>query len=216
MFQNSSMFTGIVEEIGVVKAIGSGSVTVRGKLVLDGTKPGDSIAVNGACLTVIAIDGDGFSVEIMPETKRLTNIGGLHVGDCVNLERAMPAMGRFGGHFVQGHVDAVGKIASIEKEGEAHILTINLPEEIAVYLVKKGFIAVNGVSLTIISCSRSQFSVSLVGFTKQHTNLGTIRQGMLVNLEIDIIAKYIEKFYHPNKESGLISLLDWHDYMKAR
>lgn len=216
MFQNSSMFTGIVEEIGVVKAISSGSVTVRSKLVLDGAKPGDSIAVNGACLTVIAIDGDGFSVEIMPETKRLTNIGGLHVGDCVNLERAMPAMGRFGGHFVQGHVDAVGKIASIEKEGEAHILTINLPEEIAVYLVKKGFIAVNGVSLTIISCSRSQFSVSLVGFTKQHTNLGTIRQGMLVNLEIDIIAKYIEKFYHPNKESGLISLLDRHDYMKAR
>ena len=208
MFQNSRMFTGIVEEIGVVKAIGSGSVTVRGKLVLDGAKPGDSIAVNGACLTVIAIDGDGFTVEIMPETKRLTNIGGLHVGDNVNLERAMPAMGRFGGHFVQGHVDAVGKIASIEKEGEAHILTINLPEEIAVYLVKKGFIAVNGVSLTIISCSRSQFSVSLVGFTKQHTNLGTIRQGMQVNLEIDIIAKYIEKFYHPNKESGLISLLE--------
>lgn len=216
MFQNSNMFTGIVEEIGAVKAVSSGSITVQSRVVLEGTKLGDSIAVNGACLTVIALDGDSFSVEIMPETKRLTNIGGLHVGDFVNLERAMPAIGRFGGHFVQGHVDAVGKIASIEKEGEAQILTINLPEELAVYLVKKGFIAVNGVSLTIVNCSRSQFAVSLVGFTRQNTNLGKMRQGMQVNLEIDIIAKYIEKFYHPNKEKGLISLLDRNDYLKAR
>ena len=210
------MFTGIVEEIGFVKAIASTSLTVQAKVVLEGSKAGDSIAVNGACLTVIGMTKDGFTVEIMPETKRLTNIGAAHVGDTVNLERAMPAQGRFGGHFVQGHVDAVGKIVSMEPDGEALIVSVSVPEDVAMYLVKKCFVAVNGISLTVIDCSASKFSVSLVGFTRQNTNLGKIRQGGPVNLEIDIMAKYIEKFYHPNKEKGMISLLDQYDYLKAR
>lgn len=216
MFQNSVMFTGIVEEIGEVKAISLNSVTIRCNVVLGETKPGDSVAVNGACLTVISINRDSFSVEIMPETKRLTNIGYLRPGDSVNLERAMPATGRFGGHFVQGHVDAVGKIAAIEQENNAAIINVSVPEEIAAYLVKKAFIAVNGVSLTIIDCDRSKFAVSLVGYTRSHTNLGKIKLGMPVNLEIDIIAKYIEKFYHPDKDKGLINLLERYDYLKAR
>lgn len=210
------MFTGIIEEIGTVKTVGGNSLTIQGKIVLEGTKTGDSIAVNGACLTVIGLNKDSFTIEIMPETKRLTNVGTVRTGDSVNLERAMPAQGRFGGHFVQGHVDAIGKIASLEADGEALIVTIGAAEDITSYIVKKCFIAVNGISLTVIKCSSSAFSVSLVGYTRQNTNLGKMRQGGAVNLEIDIIAKYIEKFYHPNKEKGVISLLDQYDYLKAR
>jgi len=210
------MFTGIIEEIGTVRSIANAGLTVQGKVVLEGTRLGDSIAVNGACLTVIGLAKDSFTVEIMPETKRLTNIGSVHVGDPVNLERAMLAQGRFGGHFVQGHVDAVGKIMSLQPDGDALIVSISAPEEIAGYLVKKCFVAVNGISLTVISCERSHFSVSLVGYTRQNTNLGKSRQGNAVNVEIDIIAKYIEKFYHPNKQKGVISLLDQYDYLKER
>lgn len=208
------MFTGIVEETGIVTAVDSNSLTVQGKVALEGTKIGDSIAVNGVCLTIINVNKEHFTVEIMPETKRLTNLGSLHTGDIVNLERAMPATGRFGGHFVQGHIDAVGKIESIENEGEALIISISTSKEIAGYLVKKGFIAVNGVSLTIVDCGHSQFIVSLVGFTRQATNLGKVRHGAPVNLEIDIIAKYIERFSQPNTESRLISLLDQYGYLK--
>ncbi|MFA5064207.1 MAG: riboflavin synthase [Dehalococcoidia bacterium] len=210
------MFTGIIEETGSVQQLSAKSLTVQANVVLPGTALGDSISVNGACLTVIDITKSAFTVEIMPETRRLTNIGDLHVGDQVNLERALSAQGRFGGHFVQGHVDAVGKVASMVPEGEAVIMSVNAPEEILKYLVKKCFIAVNGVSLTVIQCGTSQFSVSLVSFSRQKTNLGRLKQGNKVNLEVDIIAKYIEKFYHPGKQEGIISLLDQYDYLKAR
>lgn len=216
MFPVSLMFTGIIEETGIVKASASGSLTIQGKIVLESTKLGDSIAVNGACLTVIGMTKDSFTVEIMPETKRLTNIGSLRVGEVVNLERAMSVQGRFGGHFVQGHVDSVGKIASLKADGDALIVSISAQENINRYLVKKCFVAVNGISLTVIDCNSTGFSVSLVGYTRQRTNLGTIRQGNPVNIEIDIIAKYIEKFYHPDNEKGVISLLDQYDYLKAR
>jgi riboflavin synthase len=138
------------------------------------------------------------------------------VGDSVNLERALPAQGRLGGHFVQGHVDAVGKVLSLQPDGEAVILSVKAPEDVLKYLVKKCFVAVNGVSLTVTACSASQFSVSLVSYSRLKTNLGTLKQGNKVNLEIDIIAKYIEKFYHPGKQEGIISLLDQYDYLKAR
>ncbi len=210
------MFTGIIEETGSVQKLSAKSLSVQARDVLAGTSLGDSISVNGACLTVIDITKSAFTVEIMPETRKLTNIGDLHVGDQVNLERALSAQGRFGGHFVQGHVDAVGKVTSLVPEGEAIILSVNAPEEILKYLVKKCFIAVNGVSLTVIECSASQFSVSLVSYSRQKTNLGTLKQGNKVNLEVDIIAKYIEKFYHPGKQEGIISLLDQYDYLKAR
>ena len=210
------MFTGIIEETGVITAVGNNSLTVEGKVVMEGTRIGDSIAVNGACLTVIDLSRGHFTVEIMPETKGLTNLGFVRTGDIVNLERAIQAMGRFGGHFVQGHVDAIGKITIMEREGPAIILNINVSEKIAAYLVKKGFIAVNGVSLTIVDCSHSQFTVSLVGITRRTTNLGMTRHGELVNLEVDVLAKYLEKFYKPNKEGRLISLLDQYDYLRAR
>ena len=210
------MFTGIIEEIGSVQQLSAKSLAVQAKDVLVGTALGDSISVNGACLTVIDIAKSAFTVEIMPETRRLTNIGDLHVGNRVNLERALSAQGRFGGHFVQGHVDAVGKVASLVPEGEAIILSVKAPEDVLKYMVKKCFIAVNGVSLTVTECDKSQFSVSLVSYSRRKTNLGILKEGQKVNLEVDIIAKYIEKFYHPGKQEGIISLLDRYDYLKER
>ena len=210
------MFTGIIEEIGTVKVIRKNSLSVQASTVLGGTKIGDSIAVNGACLTVIFIDKVSFAVEIMPETRKLTNIGAMKVGDKVNLERAVSVQGRFGGHFVQGHIDATGKVDSMSPEGEAVIATISAPPDVLKYIVKKGFIAVNGVSLTVIDNNSQHFSVSLVTHTRKNTNLGMLKQGDTVNLEVDIIAKYIEKFYHPNKQEGIISLLNKYDYLKAR
>jgi riboflavin synthase len=210
------MFTGIVEEIGSVKAIARTSLSVQARTVLENTKLGDSISVNGACLTVIEIDKASFAVEIMPETRKLTNIGGLRSGDKVNLERAMPSHGRFGGHFVQGHVDATGKLDSLTPEGEAVLASISAPADILRYVVKKGFIAVNGVSLTVTAIDVQKFTVSLVSFTRKSTNLGSLKLGDPVNIEVDIIAKYIEKFYHPDKQEGIIGLLDKYDYLKAR
>ena len=210
------MFTGIVEEIGTVKGIKKNSLLVQASTVLGGTKIGDSIAVNGACLTVMSVDKASFAVEIMPETRKLTNIGTMEVGDRVNLERALSAQGRFGGHFVQGHIDATGKVDSLYPEGEAVIATISAPNDALKYIVKKGFIAVNGVSLTVIENNSQKFSVSLVTYTRKSTNLSMLKQGNTVNLEVDIIAKYIEKFYHPNKQEGIISLLNKYDYLKER
>jgi riboflavin synthase len=210
------MFTGIIEEIGSVKETGQTSLAISAAKIVVGIALGDSIAVNGVCLTVIDTDRSGFSVEIMPEKKRLTNIGNLRAGEKVNLERALPAQGRIGGHFVQGHVDATGKVAALVREVGAVIVRIACPEAVLRYMVKKCFIAINGVSLTVIDSDRSQFSVSLVPYTQQITNLGLLKQGQPVNLEIDIMAKYIEKFYHPNKQEGIISLLNQYDYLEAR
>ncbi len=210
------MFTGIIEEIGSVRETGQTSLAVSAAKIVGDVALGDSVAVNGACLTVIDIDRTGFSVEIMPETRRLTNIGNLRVGEKVNMERALPAQGRIGGHFVQGHVDATGKVAALVREVGAVIAQIACPEEVLRYLVKKCFIAINGVSLTVIDCDRAQFSVSLVPYTQKNTNMGLLKQGNVVNLETDIMAKYIEKFYHPNKQEGIINLLNQYDYLKAR
>ena len=210
------MFTGIVEEIGSIKANARESMGISAVKVLDAMKLGDSVSVNGACLTVIKIDKDNFTVEIMPETKKLTNLGNLHFSDKVNLERALSAQGRFGGHFVQGHVDGTGKLVSLIDEGKAVLATFTAPAEILHYLVKKCFIAVNGVSLTVTSCDKSQFSISLVTFTRENTNLGLLDTGDSVNLEVDIIAKYIEKFYHPDKRDRMDELLEEYDYLEAR
>ena len=141
----------------------------------------------------------------------LKNLGALRGGDKVNLERAMAADGRFGGHFVQGHVDAVGKVVSLQPDGEAIILTVKAGGDVLKYMVKKCFVAVNGVSLTVTGCDTSQFSVSLVSYSRHKTNLGTLKQGNRVNLEVDIMAKYIEKFTHPGKQEGIISLLNQYD-----
>lgn len=210
------MFTGIVEEIGKVRSLTQKDLAIQASRVIEGTVAGDSISVNGACLTVTQLDRAGFTVELMPETKRRTNIGGIQAGDSVNLERAMSAQGRFGGHFVQGHVDATGTVKSLKSDEEALVATFMSSSEIARYVVKKGFIAINGVSLTVIGTENQQFSVSLVGYSRKNTNLGSLKIAQVVNIEVDIMAKYIERFCQPGKQDGLISLLSQYDYLEAR
>lgn len=187
------MFTGIVEELGKVKAIGNDKLIIAAQKVLEGTGLGDSIAINGVCLTVIEIDAGTFSVEIMPETLRLTSLGNLHLGETINLERALAVGDRLGGHFVQGHIDGTGNILSMTSKGNSVLMKISAPLQIMQYLVKKGFIAMDGVSLTIIEKDTTSFTVSLVGFTRRGTILNGKRPGDPVNLEVDIIAKYVER-----------------------
>jgi riboflavin synthase len=188
------LFTGIIEEVGKVRAANHHRLTIAAARVLKDTALGDSIAINGACLTVSGMDAGSFSVDVMPETLQRTNLGRLNTGHAVNLERALLVGGRLGGHLVQGHVDATGSIVSLVDKESAKIATIAAPSGILKYVVEKGFIAVDGASLTVIACTGSSFSVSLVGYTLEHTTLGSKRAGDLVNLEADIIAKYVEKF----------------------
>jgi riboflavin synthase len=210
------MFTGIVEEIGEVGAISPGRLNIKATEVLKGTKRGDSISVNGACLTVTAISNKNFDVEIMPETVRRTNLSRLNYGDKVNLERAVPADGRFGGHFVQGHVDDVGRVLSVKPEEGAYIARISTPANLTRYIVSKGFIAVDGVSLTVIDCNDFSFSVSLVDFTRKHSTLGIIRPGDTVNLEVDIIAKYVEKLQKGHDSDMTLDFLEEHGFLETR
>ncbi|MCX6012200.1 MAG: riboflavin synthase [Chloroflexi bacterium] len=207
------MFTGIVEEIGVVEAIKPGFLSVSVKNILKGTKPGDSIAVNGICLTVTHIDKQSFSIDIMAETLRRTNLGQLKPGDKVNLERALEAGGRMGGHFVQGHIDSTGEILSINPEGESKLVQIKADGEITRYIVKKGFIAVDGVSLTIVDCNTVSFVISLVKYTLGNTILGLKKRGDIVNLEVDILAKYIENFTSGKKSNVTLNFLSEHGFL---
>ena len=210
------MFTGIVEEIGMVKRVRSGCLTIGANKVVEDAKLGDSVAINGVCLTMTSINKDSFSVDIMPETIRLTNLGRLHYGDLVNLERAMMADGRFGGHFVQGHVDDVGKFLSLLPEENAVIARISTPAHLTPYIVNKGFIAVDGVSLTVIHCDGSSFLVSLVPYTREHTTLGNRKPGAAVNLEVDIIAKYVERLKQSDNRGVTFDFLEEHGFLKAR
>ncbi len=210
------MFTGIVEEIGEVRAITLGRLYIEAAEVLKGTKRGDSISVNGVCLTVVSLSDKGFDVEIMPETIRHTDLDGLDYGDKVNLERAVPANGRFGGHFVQGHVDDVGKVLSVKPEEGAYIARISAPAHLMRYIVSKGFIAVDGVSLTVVDCDDFSFSVSLVDFTRKHSILGIIRPGDTVNLEVDIIAKYVEKLQKSHSGEITLDFLAEHGFLETR
>ncbi len=210
------MFTGIVEEIGAVKESSSQRLVIEAKKVLEGTKVGDSIAVNGVCLTITFIAKNDFSADIMPATLRHTNLGKLRYGDLVNLERALVFGSRVGGHIVQGHVDAVGKVVSMLHEGEAVIMEISIPRGgLLPYVVIKGFIAVDGVSLTVINCNNSSFSVSLVGYTRQNTILGSKKPGNLVNLEVDVIAKYVERLKHQNRRGLTLDFLIEHGFSKV-
>jgi riboflavin synthase len=187
------MFTGIVEEVGTVRSAGAGRLAVAARKVLEDTKPGDSVAVNGVCLTIVELVSDSFSVDVMPETLRRTNLGSLKAGDRVNLERPLAVGGRFGGHFVQGHVDGTGKVVSVKPERDAIRLMLEAPSEVMRYIVEKGFIAVDGVSLTVVECSSTAFGVSLVDYTQRNSTLGGKKSGDVVNLEVDIIAKYVER-----------------------
>lgn len=189
------MFTGIVEEIGYIQSVEPGGLIVRASEAMADLKVSDSINVNGACLTVTSRDGNTFSVDVVPETLRRTDLGALGVGDPVDLERPLAADGRFGGHIVQGHVDATGTLDSISEEGDALLLKFLAPSSIMRYVVEKGFIAVDGVSLTVVDCDDSAFTVTIIPFTRDNTVLGSKKVGEPVNLEADIIAKYVERLH---------------------
>ena len=191
------MFTGIVEEIGKLISASPTRLAIAAPQVIDGMNPGDSIAVNGACLTVTDFDRASFSVDVMPETLQHTNLGLLKAGDSVNLERPTALGGKMSGHLVQGHVDNTGRIMALEWEGEALLLQFEAPTEVLRYAVPKGFIAVDGISLTITEKDSSSFRVSVVEYTRQNTTLGSRKKGDVVNLEVDIIAKYVAQFTQP-------------------
>ena len=186
------MFTGIVEEIGTINSLVNSVLTIQAEQVLADIKLGDSISVNGTCLTVVNFTESKFSVDLAPETLRRTVFGNLNPGDTVNLERALAANDRFGGHMVQGHVDATGRVISIRDEGDSSIFRISNPKRLKPYLVEKGFIAVDGISLTIVKVFTSSFTLSVIPYTRMNTNLRDQLIGGKVNLEVDILAKYVE------------------------
>ena len=195
------MFTGIVEEVGTVKQISRGThsavLTIRAQTVTAHTKAGDSIAVNGICLTVTQLFPDGFSADVMHETLNRSSLGHLTIGSKVNLERAMAANGRFGGHIVSGHVDGTGHITRIRRDDTAVWYTIHTEPQILRYIVEKGSIAIDGISLTVAAVSQTDFSVSIIPHTAEFTTLHDRRIGDPVNLETDIIGKYVEKLMQP-------------------
>jgi riboflavin synthase len=191
------MFTGIIEELGKLKGITQGGksakVSVGAKTVTGDVKLGDSIAVNGVCLTVVEFDSSGFSADVMAETLRRSNLGELRPGDRVNLERALRPTDRLGGHVVSGHIDGVGKIESIVKEDIANVFTVSGPGEVVRYIIEKGSIAIDGISLTVVDHTDTSFRVSVIPHTAAETTLGFKRPGDKVNLEADVLAKYIER-----------------------
>lgn len=197
------MFTGIIEEIGKIKNIKHGEkssvLTVAAKKVLENTQLGDSIAVNGICLTVTSMGADYFTADVMAETMRRTNLGNQITGSAVNLERALMPASRMGGHIVSGHIDGTGTITSYEKEDNATWVTINTDDCILKYIVEKGSIAIDGISLTVAYVDSSCFKVSIIPHTSQQTTLLTKGLGNTVNLECDVIAKYVEKLMGHDK-----------------
>lgn len=196
------MFTGLVEEMGSLQAResyrgGARLVVSAGQALTGGLKEGDSIAVNGVCLTVTEITGKSFSAVVMPETLRKSNLGAALPGDPLNLERALPLGGRLGGHLVSGHIDATGTLTQRYPEGNAIILRFKIPAELIRYLIPKGSIAVDGVSLTVAGLDPGGFSVSLIPLTAERTTLGRRKIGAAVNIEVDLIGKYVEKLLQP-------------------
>lgn len=191
------MFTGIIEETGVVtgvaRGVNSSRVTIRANIIFSDLKLGDSVATNGVCLTVSEITAHTFTADVMHETLKYTSLLGLTSGTRVNLERAMAADGRFGGHIVSGHIDGTGIIGNIKKDDNAIIYTITASSDILKYIVKKGSIAIDGISLTVTHVDDLSFSVSIIPHTLQETILGDKKSGDVVNLEVDMFAKYIEK-----------------------
>jgi len=207
------MFTGIVEEVGRVTSAQPGKLVISASHVLQGMELGGSIAVNGVCLTVTSFNTNSLSVDIMLETLKRTNLGLLSAGDEVNLERPLTLEKPLGGHLVQGHVDDTGRVASIMWDGEAMLIRFEAPPEIMRYIVEKGFIAVDGVSLTVVTKDASSFQVSVVDFTWKHTTLGSRRVGDQVNLEVDIIAKYVEQLSQPRRSGITVSFLQEHGFL---
>lgn len=196
------MFTGIIEETGSIESVVKGSrsavITVQADKVLCDTKLGDSIAVNGVCLTVTSINGNRFTADVMAETIRRSSLGTIKRGSLVNLERAMAASGRFGGHIVSGHIDGVGTVSSLEREDNAVWVEIGTSDKILRYIVEKGSIAIDGISLTVAKVTDDSFLVSVIPHTGEETTLLLKKPGDVVNLENDIIGKYVERLMNFN------------------
>ena len=192
------MFTGIVEEIGTVRALRRGAhsavLSIDARSVLERTRLGDSIAVNGVCLTVTSLGATQFSADVMHETLRRSNLGALHAGSPVNLERAMAADGRFGGHLVSGHIDAVGTIRRIQRDDNAVWYTIGADAATLHHIIMKGSIAIDGISLTVARLTDADFAVSIIPHTRAETTLSLKHVGDEVNLETDMVGKYVERF----------------------
>lgn len=203
------MFTGIIEETGRIKNIKKGAASavleIQASKVLEDVRLGDSIAVNGVCLTVTGFSSSEFSADVMHETLNRSSLGTLKTGSAVNLERAMKADGRFGGHIVSGHIDGTGVITDIKRDDNAVWYTIDAPAEIMRYVVEKGSVAIDGISLTVAEISPAYFKVSVIPHTAGNTTLSMKRQGERVNIENDIIGKYVEKLMTPDSRSGGIT-----------
>ena len=187
------MFTGIIEETGRVRVAEEGRLVIEAKKALWGTNLGDSIAINGVDLTVAYMDEESFEANVMPETYRRSNLGDLKPGDLVNLERAMPLGGRMGGHLVRGVVEATGTLVSLTPEADAVLARYSAPPDILRYVIVKGPIAIDGVSLTVVDKDETSFAVSLVQYTQENTNLTRRKPGDRVNLESDIVARYVDQ-----------------------
>ena len=204
------MFTGIIEETGKVLNLNTsttqGEITIQCEKVLEDTKLGDSLAVNGVCLTVVEILPNKFIADVSPETLKLTNLENLQTGNMVNLERAMKADGRFGGHIVSGHIDGKGKFISCQKKGNFYELNIELTPDLAKYTIKKGSITVNGISLTIARVNDKNINLTIIPHTYENTNLKNLKNGDFVNIEVDMLAKYVEKFLSTSDNKSRISL----------
>lgn len=200
------MFTGIIEETGRVKTITNNKIIIFAKTVLEGTKLGDSISVNGVCLTVTSIGKDFFEADVSAETIRVTALSELKTGYFVNLERAAQVGARLGGHIVSGHIDGVGRGKYIEKAGGFYNLTIEIPSELSKYVVKKGSVTVDGISLTVADIIDNTVKIAVIPHTFENTNLKVLKIGDFVNIETDILAKYIEKFLSTGDNKSGISM----------
>ena len=195
------MFTGIVEEVGQVKAIGNGTLQIQATKVLEDVKLGDSIAVNGICLTVTGFNSHSFQADVMPETIKRTSLGELKLGSPVNLERALTLSSRLGGHIVSGHIDGTGRIVSLKEDKNAILMKIQTDGAILRYIVEKGSVALDGISLTVAQVGTRDFTVSLIPHTSQVTNLSAKGEGSLINIENDVVGKYVAKLLQPADES---------------
>jgi riboflavin synthase len=194
------VFTGLVEEVGRVASLEAGEMfrlSVSAKRVLGGTRIGDSVSVNGVCLTVSELNGASLTFHAMPETLRRTALGGLAEGSAVNLERAMTLERRFGGHIVQGHVDGVGEVLAVYPEGDAQIWEFEAPAGVLRYTVEKGSVCVDGISLTVVALRDASFTASILPQTRANTNLRELQAGDRVNLEADVVGKYVERLLEP-------------------
>ncbi|MGD0780228.1 MAG: riboflavin synthase [Dehalococcoidales bacterium] len=207
------MFTGIVAEVGSIVSVSAGKLTIGARQTLKDLQIGGSIAVNGVCLTLTDFNDKTFSVDVMPETLKRTNLGQLHVGDRVNLERPLKLNGEIGGHFVQGHIDDTGRVVQIAKEGEAMLMRFQAEPEVMRYIVPKGFIAADGTSLTVTTKEANTFGVSIVGYTREHTILAERKPGDLVNLEVDIIGKYVAELNKAPSTGLTAEFLREHGFM---